>query len=1008
MSDRNLLSPVIRMFATYVLLAAPASHATMTSVPFVLNEGAQPAAVRFHAKTFGGTVFVTEQGSIRYALPRADRSGGCVLDEQFAGSRVSTVEAGVPSVARLSVFLGKDPAKWRSSAPCFETVSLGEVYEGIRVDLHAYGKNVEKLFTVAPGALADRIEVRVDGGSLCLDEGTGELVVETAAGEVRFTRPVAFQEQDGVRTAVDVAYRVDGNTYGFALGNYDASRPVVIDPLLASTFLGGSDYESVGGIAVDGSGNVYVGGSTESTDFPFTTGSYAPTNNAGNDNAFVSILDPSLSNLVASIVFGGDSSDNIQDLTIGENGRLYVAGSTDSTNFPVTAGAYDESLTQYEDAFVAEISTDLTNILAATYIGGDDGDFASCLAVDENGAVYVAGSTASTNFPVGLDDYQQTLATGFEDRDGFLCRLDPDLTKLLDSTYYGGEGNDVVNAIAIGNENHAYIGGYTQSPDLPKNLLGYDKIINSISGDGFIAVFTTNLNDLISATFLGGDGIDSVNALTAGAGLVYAAGGTRSDNFPTTPGAYDTTSNGQLDQGDMFVTKLDYVLHNVMASTLLGGTMADAATAITVDTNGNIVVAGYSSSSNFPTAVDDSSWGGGQILVTKNAGRPGPSEATDAIVASLTPNLAFLTYARYLSSEGSDFAADIARGPNGEIYVAGFTDDPNGVAKSSQGRPPPTGLDFPTTEGAYDTVRDGYSDAFITRLSLAAPDGRVDYDFDNDDRADMTVLFLDTADWYVRQSGSTSLYQAAWGWEDVIPVPADYDGDTIADIAVYFPGSGIWYILRSSDGQPETRQWGWYAGYPVPADYDGDGKADLAVYEKASATWYIWQSSNDQLRQRQWGWDMTKPVPGDYTGDGIDDIAVYDPVQAVWYILNSSDDTLQTMQWGYGAVDPIPADYDGDGLTDIAVFDRGNAVWFIYESATGTLGGGQWGWNGVEPVPADYDGDGKADIAVYHQESGGWYIQQSSDEQLRLEYWGWFDAEPIILQDQINNRLGSF
>jgi len=981
MSDRSLLSPVVRILAAYVLLAAPVARATMTSVPFVLNEGAQPSAVRFYAKTFGGTVFVTEQGSIRYALPRADRSGGCVLDEQFAGSRISCVEAGVPSATRLSVVLGKDPTKWRSSAPCFETVSLGEIYEGIRVDLHAYGKNVEKLFTVAPGARADRIAVRVDGGSLCLDEGTGELVVETAAGEVRFTRPVAYQEQDGVRTPVDVAYRVDGNAYGFELGDYDASRPVVIDPLLASTFLGGNEYESVGGIAVDSSGNVYVGGSTESTDFPITTGAYAPTNNVGNDNAFVSILDPSLSNLVASIVFGGDDDDLIRDLAIGENGRLYVAGTTDSTNFPVTVGAYNESLTLYEDAFVAEISTDLTSILAATYIGGDDGDFASCLAVDENGSVYVAGSTASTNFPVGLDDYQQTLATGFEDRDGFLCRLDPDLTKLLDSTYYGGEGNDVVNAIAIGNENHAYIGGYTQSPDLPKTALGYDKIINSISGDGFIAVFTTNLNDLISATFLGGDGVDNVNALIAGAGLVYAAGGTRSDNFPTTPDAYDTTANGQLDLGDVFVTKLDLVLHNVMASTLIGGDMTDTAMALGTTTNGEILVAGLTQSTNFPTVID------------APMGSNDPS-ASDAFLLRLTPNLSFLTYSTRLGGGDDSLANDLAPGPDGSIYIAGI--DSSSYAL------------FPTTPGAYDTFHDGASDAFIARLSLIAPDGRTAYDFDNDDRADMTVLFQDTADWYVRQSGSTSLYQTVWGWEDVIPVPADYDGDTIADIAVYFPGSGTWYILRSSDGQPDTRQWGWYAGYPVPADYDGDGKTDLAVYEKASATWYIWQSSNDQLRQRQWGWDVTKPVPGDYNGDGIDDIAVYDPVQAVWYILNSADDTLQTMQWGYGAVDPIPADYDGDGLTDIAVFDRGNAVWFIYESATATLGGGQWGWNGVEPVPADYDGDGKADISVYHQESGGWYIQQSSDSELRLEYWGWFDAEPIILQDQINSRLGSF
>ncbi|HEY8240541.1 MAG TPA: hypothetical protein VIH35_03800, partial [Kiritimatiellia bacterium] len=533
-----ILASLTCTIAASILLAAPASGAARPSVPFVLNEGSHPSAVRFYAQTFGGTVFVTEHGTIRYALPRADRTGGSVLDEQFVGAHVSNIEAGMPSSVRLSVFIGNDPSKWRSSAPCFDGVSLGEVYDGIRVDLRAYGKNVEKLFTVAPGAKADRIAVRIEGGTLCLDESTGELVVETSQGEVRFTRPIAFQEENGVRTPVDVAYRIDGHAYGFDLGDYDASRPVIIDPLLASTFLGGGDEESGGGLAVNLAGNVYVAGGTTSFDFPSPSGTFGPPDAFDptnfNVNAYVSMLDASLSNLLASALFGGDGSEFVTDIALGLNGRLYVAGLTYSTNFPATAGAFSEtnnSLSGDGDAFVAELDPSLTSITAATYLGGEDFESAAAVAVDWNGSVYVAGRTESTNFPVGVDDYQQEYHFGPGEFDGFLTRFDADLTAIQDSTYFGGAGSDIINALAVGNDNHAYIGGTTTSPDLPTTFLGYDRIINS-PGDGFIAVFTTNLNELISGTFLGGDSFDSVSALIAGAGVVYAAGTTWSDNFP--------------------------------------------------------------------------------------------------------------------------------------------------------------------------------------------------------------------------------------------------------------------------------------------------------------------------------------------------------------------------------------------------------------------------------------------------------------------------------------------
>jgi hypothetical protein len=186
-------------------LASP-SRTANARVPFTRNDGQLPSDVRFHAQTFGGSVFVLEDGRIRYALPRAIGDGtgspalrdGWVLDECLSVRAPASIVGENPAQTRLSVLRGNDPALWRTGIPCFNSVALGAIDEGISVELRAYGHNVEKLFTVQPGADARRIVVAVDGAhGLCVDPASGELVLDTGLGEVRFTRPVAYQDIDG-------------------------------------------------------------------------------------------------------------------------------------------------------------------------------------------------------------------------------------------------------------------------------------------------------------------------------------------------------------------------------------------------------------------------------------------------------------------------------------------------------------------------------------------------------------------------------------------------------------------------------------------------------------------------------------------------------------------------------------------------------------------------------------------------------------------------------------------
>ena len=271
-------------------------------IPFIKNEGQVDRRVKFYARTFGGTLFVTEKGELVYSLP--EKEGKAIaLKETLINSRIKAIRGKERAITRVSYFKGK-PENWRSNIPTYLSVSMGEVYRGIELELKAYGGNVEKIFRIKPGSSPEKIKIRIEGGELSVDKETGELVVKTELGEVRFTKPVAYQEVEGRRKEVKVSYTlIDRNTYGFKVGKYDRNRELVIDPLLASTYLGGSDYDWIYTISIDSSGNVYVAGYTSSTDFPITSGAFQTTN-AGGDEAFVSKfsfnLPPSVSFFVAN------------------------------------------------------------------------------------------------------------------------------------------------------------------------------------------------------------------------------------------------------------------------------------------------------------------------------------------------------------------------------------------------------------------------------------------------------------------------------------------------------------------------------------------------------------------------------------------------------------------------------------------------------------------------------------------------------------------------------------
>jgi len=657
-------------------------------IPFIENKGQiKGESVRYYAKTFGGTVFVTKDGKLVYSLPKfetKEKVKGWVIKEGLVGASISNVKGEEEAVTKVSYFKGKDPSKWRRGISTYNLVSLGEVYKGIGLKLKAYGKNVERLFYVKAGANPESIKIKIEGAKSLKINEAGELEVETGLGVVKFTKPVAYQEINGKRVKVAVAYTLLSNpqcVYGFKVGSYDKKETLIIDPLLASTFIGGSDGDSGYSIALDGDRNVYITGYTWSSDYPTTSGAYDESHNGGSD-VFVSKLNSSLSNLLASTFIGGSSYyDYGQSITLDGDGNVYITGYTWSSDYPTTSGAYDESHNGYYDVFVSKLNSSLSNLLASTFIGGSSDDYGHSITLDGGGNVYITGRTSSSNYPTTSGAYDESFNGAC---DVFVSRLNSSLSNLLASTFIGGSGGDYSYSIALDGDRNVYITGVTSSSNYPTTSGAYDESFNGAC-DVFVSRLNSSLSNLLASTFIGGSNYDCGYSIALdGGGNVYITGRTYSSDYPTTSGAYDESHNGYW---DVFVSRLNSSLSNLLASTFIGGSNYDYGYSIALDGGGNVYITGVTSSSNYPTtsgAYDESHNGGYDVFVSK-----------------LNSSLSSLLASTFIGGSNYDCGYSIALDGGGNVYITGDTYSSN----------------YPTTSGAYDESHNGGSDVFVSRLN---------------------------------------------------------------------------------------------------------------------------------------------------------------------------------------------------------------------------------------------------------------------------------------------------
>lgn len=714
---------------------------------FEPNQGQADPQANFLSRGNGYTLFLSpneavlalrrRQGKLDWLSPRAsaDRDKTAkmkttVIRMRLLGASPTPEVSGLEKLPGKSNYLiGNDRSKWHTNIPHYAKVKYEGIYPGIDLVYYGNQRQLEYDFVVAPGADPNTIRLSFEGSeAVALDED-GNLVLRIDGGEVIFRAPLTYQEVDSERREIAVSYALnDQREVSFKVAAYDASRPLIIDPVLFySTYLGG-DNDDVGySIAIDGAGNAYITGRTDSGPaFPFpTTAGALEEDPVASPDVFVSKINPTGTALVYSTYLGGSGADEAFGIALIPGClflcEAFVTGGTDgggAPDFPTTGGAFDETYNGgTADVFVSKLNAAGSALLYSTFIGGSELDAGFGIAVDAAGKAYVTGE-AGDGFPTTAGARDTSHNGGL---DAFVTVLKADGSgPLVYSTFLGGTGDDEGLAIAVDGEGKAYVVGDTEddTTDFPTTGGAFDTSHNGLF-DGFVAKVNPvggGASDLVFSTFLGGSSDDVGFGLPvdrAGIALepgcpsaceAYVTGGTKSGgdpfpvSFPTTPGAFDVAIGGA---SDAFVTKLNPTGTALVYSTYLGGSDIEVGPvteefgfAIAVDSDGSAYVTGGTKSGDFPLLLPiDATFGG----------------CCEAFVTKLLPDGSGLVYSTFLGGSGGDVKAPeggfgIAVDGAGSAYVTGRTDSPT----------------FPTTS-IQDFVGFGLlSDAFVAKIATAS------------------------------------------------------------------------------------------------------------------------------------------------------------------------------------------------------------------------------------------------------------------------------------------------
>ena len=763
LSLKKIIGTSLALGCAAMSLAAQ-SAAQFGNLPLWFEAG-EPTKFTAHA---GGSEFTISPGGAEFKLTK--NSGATAGGElQFVGANPAAKISGENRLGgKINYFLGSNPDQWQAGVPTFAQVRVESIYPGVNVVYYGSRQKLEYDFNLAAGVNPSRIALRFDGAEKISTDADGALVIHFPSGEVVQHPPLAYQTIRGARQQIVATYKIlDAHTAAFALGSYDRTEPLVIDPVLSySTYFGGNLGDTGWAIAVNPTdGSIYVAGQTFSTKdsnniplLTYSTPDAFQTNNHGGKytgDAFVARFDETGTNLIYATYLGGSGNDGVLSMAVDPAGNAFLTGYTDSTNFPTKNAIYNQingqpnryTKTYPVDAFVTELDPAGDALVYSTYLGGDSMDAAYGIALDAADNAYITGYTYSTNFPVTPGAYQPQLAcsnTVYINANAFVTEIAAGGTALNYSTYLGGTNFDEGRAIAY-NSGKVFVAGYTASTNFPilnflpkmesvytnittkttkgvvvtnysvwTNYFSGDRLNNStnkdnIASDAFVTAFdaSTAIWTLLYSTHLGGTNDDQANGIAADAsGNAYVAGYTCSTNFPDT--VPDVTTSYMHTNADRYVIatngfltqiKWDGTNTSIGYSAMFGGRGVDVANGVTLDPAGNAYIIGSATSTNYPVTTNNI---GGDLSATNHFIKK--RYKSDVVVTVFNADATALVYSCYLGGTENDFGYGIAVDPLGNAYLVGQTISTN----------------FPTVN-AFQYHRNGTNDMFAAKISPTAP-----------------------------------------------------------------------------------------------------------------------------------------------------------------------------------------------------------------------------------------------------------------------------------------------
>ncbi len=665
-------APVFVLVVSVSNVAAAPSAARFDKLPisFEPNRGQADPGAEFVARGAGYYMTLGHNGP--HILLRNKGTSADVHMGLVGANHSAKLSGSNPLAGHSSYFHGKDSSRWITNLPNYGQVTAHDVYPGIDMVYYGDQAQLEYDFVVAPQTDPTRIRLHFDGVKSLKSAPSGDLILNTAAGDLRERKPVVYQQIAGTRRMIEAGFRITGaHDVTFKLGKYDRSQPLVIDPVLVySSFLGGRDLDAVNSVAADSAGNMYLTGTTFST--PKGDADVMIRKISADGSAFLYIAD-----------LGGADNDYGNGIAVDVNGFASVAGRTASLDFPVVA-AFQSKNYGVNNAYVLRLDPAGTTLIFSTYMGGSDDDRAYAIALDRQGSVYLTGVSFSNNFPTNDGAFQRDNRGG---SDAFVAKFAPNGSAIY-STLVGGKADDRANAIAVDASGNASIVGETLSDSFPQANPPFQH-----SRHGGLEAFVTEVNadgsQLVFSTFSGGAGDDSASGVAIDlSGNIYVGGSTTGDKgFDIPNRSFNTGYNGGL--SDIFVSKYSPNGQSLLWTTFLGSHGGDYGDAVSVDANGNVYVAGNTDSNQYP--------------VTRDAFQSNRGGGVDGVLSVLDTNGQNLLYSTFYGGLGDDDAVSVTVNQFFEVFLVGQTASSN----------------FPVANALQRVAGGGPSDGFFAKFSFA-------------------------------------------------------------------------------------------------------------------------------------------------------------------------------------------------------------------------------------------------------------------------------------------------